>query len=95
MALAFMMFRSPPYGVWGALVVMLMRKKSALLPAPSVQLTVTFTTPLISSERPTQESVGTEGGPECEQFIPYIKTVTSVYIIEMYERLQISKDQFV
>ena len=65
-ALAFMIFRNPPYGVWGALVVMLIRKKSAPSPPLSVQLTVTFTAPLTSSERPTQERVGAEGGPECE-----------------------------
>ena len=62
--LAVVRFRSPPYGVWGALVVMLMRKKSALSPLLSVQLTVTFTAPLTPSERPTQERVETEGGPE-------------------------------
>ena len=62
--LALVMFRSPPYGVWGALVVMLMREKSALSPPLSVQLTVTFTAPLISPERSTQEGVETEGGPE-------------------------------
>ena len=57
-------FRSPAYGVRGALVVMLIRKKSALSPPLSVQFTVTFTASLASSERSTQERVGTEGGPE-------------------------------
>ena len=45
-------------------MVMLMRYKAALSPPLSVQLTVTFTAPLTSSERSTQERVGTEGGPE-------------------------------
>ena len=58
------MFRSPPYGDWVALVVMLMRKKSALSPSISVQLTVTFTDPLTSPEESTQERVGAERGPE-------------------------------
>ena len=49
--LAVVMFRSPPYGVWRALVVMLMRKKSALSPSLSVQLIMTFTVPSESSER--------------------------------------------
>ena len=40
-----------------------MRKKSALSPPLSVQLTVTFTAPLTSPERSTQERVGAEGGP--------------------------------
>ena len=62
--LAVVMFTNPPYGVWGALVAMLMRKKSALSPTLRVQLTVTFTAPLTSPERSTQERVGTEGGPE-------------------------------
>ena len=41
-----------------------MRYKAALSPPLSVQLTVTFTVPLPFPERPTQERVGTEGGPE-------------------------------
>ena len=45
-------------------MVMLMRYKAALSPPLSVQLTVTFTALLTSSERSTQERVETEGGPE-------------------------------
>ena len=60
--LAVAMFSSPPYGIRGALVVMLMRKESAPSPPLSFQLTVTFTAPLIFAERSTQERVETEEG---------------------------------
>ena len=43
---------------------MLKRYKSALSPPLSVQLTVTFTAPLTSSEKSTQERVEIMGGPE-------------------------------
>ena len=62
--LAVVILRSPPCGDSEALVVMLMRYKSALSPSLSVQLAVTFTVPLTSPERSMQERVGTAGGPE-------------------------------
>ena len=43
------------------MVVMLMKKKSALSPPLSVQLTVTLTAPLVFTK---QERAGAEGGPE-------------------------------
>ena len=60
--LAVAMFSSPPYGVRGALVVMLIRKESAPSPPLSVQLTMTLIAPLTFAERSTQERVETEEG---------------------------------
>ena len=46
-------------------MLMPMKYKSALSPPLSVQLTITFTAPLVtSSERLAQEGVEKEGGPE-------------------------------